>query len=421
MKRLTGKLFYGWIIVFAGFLLTGLSVGIQTNCNVAFLKPMSDTLGYTITQIALNTTLQSLAMIPCYIILPKVLKKLSYRKMALISGLGYIVLKCLFAMAQNLWQFYFISIMIGFCIPGISFMMVNSLIDGWFQEKKGLALGITATGAGVSGAVFLPITTNIIEKYGWRYGNLFQAVLIGIMLIASLLMIRDTPESVGLKPLGYKEEKVVNNKRGFTLKQAEKIPAFYLLLIGVFFLSVIGMGIQPYLMSSLEEAGYQAIFASKIVSIILIVATIGKILLGSAFDKLGTKYAGIFIGGLFILSFLIIIWVSSHSWLAFLFALVFGVTYTTLSIPVPYLIMELFGSKEFTQIYGVALMISSTGSTIGSILTGLIHDYSGSYKPAWFLYIILSSVVIISIQRARHIIKYDIPAGSNIMEEEYVP
>ena len=420
MKKLATKIYYGWIVAFAGFLMIGLSVGIQTNCNVAFLKPMSESLGLEISQIALNTTLQTLAMIPCYIVIPKILKKISYRKMALFSGLGYILFKLLFTFSQSLWQLYLLSVMIGFCLPGIGFMMVNSLIDGWFRERKGLALGIVATGAGVSGAIFLPIITRTIELHGWRAGSLFQIVLIVIMLAVSLLLIRDTPDSVGLKPLGEGSEAPVLKKRGYTMKQVTRMPAFYLLLIGVFFLSLVGLGIQPYLMASLGEAGYQAMFASKIVSMILIVATVGKIILGTVFDRYGTKYCGVFIGGCFILSLLLLLVVDQNNWLAYLFALVFGITYTTLSIPIPYLIMELFGSKEFTQIYGGALIVSSLGSTVGSILTGLIHDYVGSYHTAWTLYIILSAIIILSIQRARSILKSKITKG-NLLEAEYVP
>ena len=118
------------------------------------------------------------------------------------------------------------------------------------------------------------------------------------------------------------------------------------------------------------------------------------------------------------LSLLLLFVAGNHILIAYLFAFAFGIAYVTLSIPVPYLIMELFGSKEFTAIYGVALVVSAIGSTIGSILTGFIYDNTGSYKEAWMLYIAISAVLIISIQIAYRMVKGEIIVKNNI-ETEY--
>lgn len=419
MKQIK-KIYYGWIVTFAGFLMIGLSVGLQVNCNVAFMKPMSEDMGYSISQIALNTSITSLAAIPCYIIIPKILKKISFRSFASLCGINFLIFKIMFAFSTNLWQFYLFSFMIGISIPGISFITVNSLVDCWFFQKKGLAIGIVATGAGVTGAAFLPIITGIIESYGWRNGYLFQTIVSFIMLTLSLLMIRNTPESIGLKPYGYKNEKVdTSNKNGYTLKQTLKMPAYYMLLNGIVCLTVVGLGIQPYLMSYLSDAGYDAMFASKIVSIILIIATIGKIVMGAVFDRYGIKYVGLFTGVIFLISLMLLSFVDNHIFVAYLFAVAFGISYVTLSIPIPYLVIELFGSKDFTAIYGVVLIVSSIGSTIGSILTGLIYDNFGSYQTAWIFYMCISVVLAVSIQISYRTVR------SNVMPKkvatEYVP
>ncbi len=409
MKHVYGKIYYGWIITFAGFLMIGLSVGLQVNCNVAFMKPMSEDMGFSISQIALNTSITSVVAIPCYIIIPKILKKISYRSLAVISGISYLIFKILFTFSTELWQFYLSSLMMGISIPGISFITVNSLVDGWFHEKRGLAIGITATGAGIIGAVFLPIITSIIEVHGWRNAYLLQTVVIFIMLTISLLLIRNNPDSVGLKPYGYKNEQTATiQKNGFTLKQTLLMPAFYMLLLGVICISIVGLGMQTYLMSCLSDEGYEVIFASNIVSLILIIATIGKIVMGLALDKFGIKYVGLFTGACFLISLILLIVVGNHILFAYIFAFAFGISYVTLSIPVPYLIINLFGSKDFTAIYGVALIVSSTGSTIGSILTGLIYDNTGSYQTAWIIYMFISIVLAVSIQIACQMLRNNV-------------
>ena len=406
MNYIRKKIYYGWIVTFVGFLMIGLSVGLQVNCNVAFMKPMSNDMGFSISQIALNTSITSVVAIPCYIIIPKVLKKISFRSLAAVSGISYLIFKILFAFSTELWQFYLVSVMIGISLPGLGFITVNSLVDGWFHAKRGLAIGIAATGAGVTGAVFLPIITGIIEMHGWRNAYLFQALVIFIMLTISLLLIRNTPESIGLKPYGYKNEQVATiQKYGYTIKQVLIMPAYYILLIGIICLSIIGLGMQTYLMSYLSNEGYDVIFASNIVSLILIIATIGKIVIGLALDRLGVKYVGLFIGACFLLSLILLSFVGNHILIAYIFAVIFGISYVSLSIPIPYLIINLFGSKDFTAIYGVVLIVTSTGSTIGSILTGLIYDNTGSYQAAWTLYMCMSIVLAVSIQITCRMVK----------------
>lgn len=102
-----------WLIVLAGFLLSGVNVGINTNCNTAFLNPVCEDLGLSISSFALTASIVSFVSIPCLLAIPQLLKKMSARSLLIFSGMGFILFKILFGCAEELWQFYACSVGIG--------------------------------------------------------------------------------------------------------------------------------------------------------------------------------------------------------------------------------------------------------------------------------------------------------------------
>ena len=66
-----------WLLVLAGFLLSGVNVGINTNCNTAFLNPVCEDLGLGISSFAMTTSIVSFVSIPCLLLLPVTEKNIS--------------------------------------------------------------------------------------------------------------------------------------------------------------------------------------------------------------------------------------------------------------------------------------------------------------------------------------------------------
>ena len=127
------------------------------------------------------------------------------------------------------------------------------------------------------------------------------------------------------------------------------------------------------------------------------VLVLGKIALGAIFDRYGPRVGVIFIFTIFALASFIL--TGSHiAAIAILFGLVFGFANAIMTIPAPLLTAELFGQKNYGVIYGVMSICYTIGSGIGMPLSGAIFDKTGSYLPAFYLYIgmaLLAMVVAI--------------------------
>lgn len=403
--RKKGRIFYGWWIVLAGFLLSGVSVGININCNTALMEPVCRSLGISISAFSLSSSITSFAAIPCYLLVPKLMLRVSMRKYMAVSGIGFVLFKLLFGLSGEAWQLYVCALGTGICVSGLSYMAVNSLLNNWFYEKNGTAVGIASAGGGILGALILPVITRIVSGWGWRAGYFAEALLGGILTVLAVAIVRDTPEETGERPYG--QEMQVDNwngkaehREGVLLRAAKRQPSFYFLLFGLFLLSIAGMGIQPYLMSYLGKSGYSTGFAAAVVSLILVIVTFGKVGMGAVFDQVGLRAANGLACGSMILALLLLGFAERGAWVVLLFAVVFGFAYADMSIPAPYLTRKLFGKQDFTAIYGIIMVGTSVGGTIGNLLTGVIYEQIGSYQIVWLLYIGIVAVVAVLLDLA---------------------
>ena len=365
-----------WLIVLAGFLLSGVNVGINTNCNTAFLNPVCEDLGLSISSFALTASIVSFVSIPCLLAIPQLLKKMSARSLLIFSGMGFILFKILFGCAEELWQFYACSVGIGIFAPGFGYLTVNSIINRTFTENNGLAVGIASSGAGIVGAVALPVVTWMISAKGWRSGYYLEAVLALLFIGFAVILIGGEKKET--------QEETVSHSSRWKMSGQEKI-AFLLLLVGLFLLCLVGMGIQPYLMPYMKSIGYTTAFAAGVVSGILTINTAAKIISGYVFDRVGTiGAAGITAGTMIVLLVLL-----KGSPVVYLFAVIFSFAYVALSIPAPYFTRQLFGADHFTELYSIVMIVTSVGGAVGNTLTGLLLEMSGSYIFVWVCYISL--------------------------------
>src|ERR1700742_3297178 len=73
-------------------------------------------------------------------------------------------------------------------------------ISGWFDDRRGLALGIAMAGIGLGAAMVPQYAQFIISHFGWRYAYVgLGALLLVIALPSVLLFVREPAEAVALR------------------------------------------------------------------------------------------------------------------------------------------------------------------------------------------------------------------------------
>ncbi len=391
------KAFYGWWIVAGCFLLTFTGIGIAINSIGVFLKPVSESLGFARGEFSLYFTIAALSMMVAAPFMGKLLSKYNVR---LVMGIATTLLAVsffLYSQATQLIHFYLLSIFLGIGSAGTHVIPVALLITNWFKEKRGLAIAIALAGSGIGGMLFNPFANYLITAFSWQMAYMVLGGVLAITTIpVALFIVRLHPSEMGMVAYGDSADstETVADLKGFSLGEAIKTSGFWLLALALLMIGIMNMGIQQHVPAYLNDIGHSPAFAANIVAIFMGVLVLGKIVLGSIFDRYGSRVGIIFIFTVFALAAFVLTGAQIAA-VAIAFGLIFGFANAIMTIPAPLLTVELFGQKNYGVIYGVMSIFFTLGSGIGMPLSGAIFDAKGSYLPAFYLYIGLAILTML--------------------------
>ena len=392
-----GKLFYGWVIVAGGIFVMATVIGIGWNCFSQFIKPVCADMGFSRQAMSTNMTLLSFAQFFLNLAWGQLIKKVSVKKLLRVAAIANPVAYFCYSFAQNIWMFYACSLVIGITMNMLTILAFSLILSNWFHEKRGTAIGITFMGTGLGGMVFNPITASLIANFGWRMAyKVLAAIIFVCTVIPIYFIIKLHPSEKGLRPLGYEKEAAAGiagsgEEEGELFKDLVKTARFRAVCIGIT-CTTTAIGCMTQLMSpNLTDNGYNAGAAAVMVSVCMAALAIGKMSLGVIFDKLGTRRStllSVFCGAVGISGMIMC------RFPAFLPLIVigqcFGSSFGTVAVPI--ITQNLFGKKDYSQIFGFISACTSIGGAISPTLNGAVFDKLGSYNPAFMLWVCLLAI-----------------------------
>lgn len=389
MKK-SNKIFYGWWIVIGSILVTATIVPSVMALANKFLIPVTTDMGINRSTFSIgNAILQAMGIF----LSPLITKKLAtgnLKKIQTSSIIVYCLVYATYALAQSPIHLYITSFILGIAFLGATIIPISIMITNWFDKKRGLAMSLGLSGAGVGGFILSPLITIWLENYGWRKTYLiFAVIMLAVSLPVSLFIFRKSPEDKGLKAYGAdeiaKSKKDRNSDFDLTISTKESLakPFFILLVLGMIFNGLINTGALGQFPPALEGL-HGSTVAATIISLYSVVGIFGKLILGWINDKFGiTK--GILFGCItFGLAFFMMLF-SSNVVIAYLMAILFGLGNAIGAVMPPLITSTIYGPKKYGQVYGYISSATQLGLTFGSILVASIYDMTSSYKPAWIV------------------------------------
>ena len=119
---------------------------------------------------------------------------------ALLAGIGFLLMSPVTAF----WQFVVIRLL--FVTIGSVFMchmVVTVTISRWFVKKRGRAIAVASLGQGISKIGIPLFSAALFALVGWRYTwGIFGIVTLVLVVVPAILIMRRSPEDMGLKPDG---------------------------------------------------------------------------------------------------------------------------------------------------------------------------------------------------------------------------
>ena len=380
----THKLFYGWTIV--ALAVVGLATGwaaIGVFSFGAFIKPLELEFGWQRGEISLTLAVINLTGIVMTPVIGFLVDKHGVRKILLPSTLllGSLTAS-LYFLTGNLWHFYLVWFLVIFFGCAASPLSYSKLIVKWFDKRRGIALGIGLAGVGLGAALMPPLAQSLISEYGWRiaYLGLACSVLI-ISLPLLVLLLRNTPEEMGLSPDGSTFSVEDNHKTsvtGFTLHETLRQKSFWLMAVVFMLIGMAVVSIIVHLIPMLIERGISPAEAAKAQGFLGLSLIFGRIFAGYLMDRFFAPRVALvfFIGPVIGISMLAMGMSGAMLYFAIvLIGMAIGAEFDVMG----YLTSRYSGLLNYGQTFGLLFAAFEIGAAIGPTLMGYCFDLTGEY------------------------------------------
>lgn len=389
------KVYFGWVIVAACFMLAASGMGILFSCIQIFFEPVSVALGFTRAEFSLHFSIVTLLVMLTAPFMGRLLGLYNIRVVMTVCLL--LAAGCLFLYSQcsTLTEFYLVSALLGISSTGIHIIPISYLITNWFKNKRAVALAISFSGSGAGGVFYTQLSSWMIIHYDWRQAYIVLACLLAATLIpVTAFIIRRAPSEIGLAQYGTTQaaESVVEVAlSGMNLAEARRTCDFWLLACFLFLVGTFCIGTAMHLKLALTDLGHSATFSTTVVSIYMGMLVFGKLFVGWFSDRFGRR-SGVFLVLFFFILSLLFLRHGHSVIMAVLCAVSLGISGALTTVMPPLLTADILGQKHFAVVYGVMNIPFTLGCAFGMPLSGLIYDLSGSYTLAWHLYTCMALV-----------------------------
>lgn len=402
---------YAWIIVATLTFLLAISHGLITSGISVFDADILRDLGVSRGDLKFRDFLQLFAAGVWALAIGYTAERIGPRT---IIYLGLFVLAGVlvgYGYVTNVYQIYGLHLMLAFAYSSCHVVIVILIVTRWFYTRKSAALGIILAGESLGGTVFPQIVVRLLEHYDWRTTMQLLSTVPIMLTLVLLVLLRRAPEDHGHPRIGEgelraPEARVPDAALGPEAQFRDYLfqPTTFLLLLAAACLFYAGGGFVAHAFLYFRDSGLPATAAATSLSLIFITAFAGKLGGGLLADRLGPHscwlvFQVVLLTGALVLAFGSgpIIWAG-----IVLLGFGWGGCYTVTQA----IITELFAGPWLGRLSGMSVLVEGCAAGLGVWLTGVLHDYSGSYTgPFTFsAALVVVSIIASSIiaRRRRH-------------------
>lgn len=436
------RIFFGWWTVITASLFFSLAAGYGMQGASIIFKPLSHDLDLSraVTSIAIG-----IASLQAGIVWPlagwlsdKYGSKWLTVTACCITGAGLVFMNFI----HSAWTYYLAWGMIavgnslGFSIS------IDKVVTNWFVKRRGLAFSIRFVIAAVVGIALFPVVSILVSSFGWRTSALIWSLVVFATIPVALIFIRDKrPEHYGLLPDGAKINPGLENERTvtaqgleyaasveeqeFTLTQALKTPAYWMLTAAWTIYNILYQGINVHIVPMLTDTGINPVEAASLMSLMTFFSLPSRFSSGIVADRMSKDKIKYLMAGTLLLIALGI-WALNlnpgFKGRIYLFLALFGLG-SGAFIPVDIMIRSrYYGRKAYGAIQSASVIFSAPISFFAPIYAGWVYDTHGSYAPAFLTFALLATcgVVIVALIRVPKIVTGESISGKAVKKLESI-
>jgi MFS family permease len=373
------KLFYGWVIVGAGIVVTCVGFGAMLSLSI-FLQPISEAMGWSRTGISTAAMLNWFCMGVGTFVWGALSDRVGTRAVvlcgAVLLGLGLVTA----SQATTLLQFQVLfGVLVGVA-TGSFYVPMTATTTRWFPLHRSLAVALVSAGISLGSAVVGPLARWMITSYDWRIAMLVIGELALVVIIPAALLVREPPAPMSAAGMAATAGA---DGREFTVAQALRSPQFAAIALTYFACCAAHSGPIFHMVTHAIDHGITVMAATTVLSVAALASLGGKIICGLVADRVGAKRT--LLAGLAVQAVAVSLYVFTNELASFYaLALMFGFAYGGVMPLYAILVREYFGARIMGTAFGAVAFVSTLGMALGPWAGGWLYDTFGSY---FWLYI----------------------------------
>ncbi|WP_420970983.1 MFS transporter [Bradyrhizobium sp. B120] len=387
---------YGWVMVAVTFLAALISAG-TVGAPGVFIVPLQKEFGWSTAEISSALSIRFILFGLMAPFAAALMNRYGLRNVTLAAQLIVVSgLLASLAMTQ-VWQLVLLwGVVIGIGTGMTALVLGATIATRWFVARRGLVIGMLTASVATGQLAFLPLLATITERYGWRVALGLVCVMLGVAAFAVLMVMRDRPSDVGLRPFGDEgtaplpapppaNAPIMAAALG-TLRDSSKSSVFWILFATFFVCGASTNGlVQVHLIPMCLDYGIPQVQAASLLAAMGIFDFFGTIISGWLSDRFDNRKLLFWYYGLRGLSLLYLPYSDFTFYGLSLFAMFYGLDWIATVPPTVRLTAQRFGAERANLVFGWIFAGHQLGAGAAAFGAGLSRTLYASYLPAFFI------------------------------------
>lgn len=387
-----------WLVCLGGALSTLAVMGLGVNVFSVYQPEIIRLNSFTDAQGSWITTVRSLFILAALLCVNQLCARFGLRRV-MVAGVALVGLSCLcFAYAGSFWMYCVAAALTGagYCLGGM--VPISLAMGRWFRDRQGLVVGLASAGSGISTVLAPVLITGMLERCGMRAAFLLEALAVFVCALFVWLLVRDDPAPLGLepyrKPGSAPEGAQPARKQGGGLSRGQ----WAMLLAAALFTGATGGPGFSHLTMLYTSAGYDGLFVAALLSYLGAMMSVGKIVCGQVYDRLGSGGGNRFAFGTLLLSLVLCCLApAGGKVLPFATITLFGLGMSISAVSPARWAADLCGEQGYERGVRTITVAYTAGLFVFGPLPGLLADWLHSYVPsyAFFFALLLAACLLV--------------------------
>ena len=264
----------------------GMMCGLLTITNYSqgfFVGPVTADLGWSAPEFFFAFTISACLGLITAPLIGSLALKYGIKRMGILGLVGHALAYVLMSLNNGslaLWYLTFAAL--AFLAAGTLPVIWTAVLNGWFEQNRGKAIGITMAGTGLGAFLLPPIAEFLISNYGWR--TAYQAIGIGALVVSLpivILLFNENPEA------GADRANSTAPDTSWGMTRAEALHDYRFWVLGsVLFITVfVIVGLLSNFERIMSARGLARAEIASIAAIMGLTVIFGRLLVGVLVDK----------------------------------------------------------------------------------------------------------------------------------------